>query len=811
VNGRTPVEALSEEQAAAELEALAAEIAEHDRRYHGEDQPVISDADYDALRARNAAIEARFPQLIRADSPSKRVGAAPTGRFKKVRHAVPMLSLDNAFGDQDVIDFAARIRSFLKLSEDEEVAFSAEPKIDGLSMSLRYENGELVTAATRGDGSEGEDVTANIKTLKDVPHRLKGKNIPSVCEVRGEVYMTKRDFLALNERQAAAGEDTFANPRNSAAGSLRQKDPSVTKSRPLGFFAYAWGDISALPAQTQTGMVAWFTSCGFNTNPLTKLCRSVEELLAFHDRIELQRASLDYDIDGVVYKVDRLDWQQRLGFVSRSPRWAVAHKFAAERATTVLRDIEIQVGRTGALTPVAKLEPVTVGGVVVQNATLHNEDYIKGIGGDGQPLRDGRDIRIGDTVIIQRAGDVIPQVVDVVLEKRPKTAKPYRFPTTCPCHLKTPVVREATAAGEAGARARCTGEFACPYQKIEHLKHFVSRNAFDIEGFGDQWAELLFEDELVSNPADIFRLRRRIDELRRVVFKKREALAKEREEATGKKRKKSAPESERAYREIDNLLAAIEARREIDFDRFIIALGIPDVGESTARALAKHFRDADSLMKGIDLATRDRPGPEWIELSSIPQIGPITLDWIIREGFSRVDEQADLFKSESSGTSKLNSAQRKNLLAHYKTEARLRKAISAAKSQQPRGGYNELANDRDIGPVATNSVIYFFSEPHNRKVLQSLLSEVRIKRVAERAKESSISGKTVVFTGTLESMTRGEATAIADRLGAKVSSSVSEKTDLVVAGPGSGSKLSSAKKFGVKVIDEPAWLRLIGH
>ena len=425
-----------------------------------------------------------------------------------------MLSLDNAFSDEDVRDFVGRIRRFLRLGEDDAIAFSAEPKIDGLSMSLRYEDGELVRAATRGDGTEGEDVTANIRTLKSVPKRLKGRNVPAICEVRGEVYMTKKDFLALNERQRAAGADVFANPRNSAAGSLRQKDPKITASRPLGFFAYAWGEISELPAETQSGMVNWFGRCGFDTNPLTKICQSTEELLAFHHEIEEGRARLDYEIDGVVYKVDRLDWQERLGFVSRSPRWALAHKFAAERATTVLRDIEIQVGRTGALTPVGKLEPVGVGGVIVQNVTLHNEDYIKGIGGDGEPIREGRDLRIGDTVIIQRAGDVIPQVVDVVLDKRPKTAKPYKFPTHCPCPLKTPVVREETATGEEGARARCTGEFACPFQKIEHLKQFASRRAFDIDGLGEKQIELFFERGWVKEPADIFTLEERNTEIK---------------------------------------------------------------------------------------------------------------------------------------------------------------------------------------------------------------------------------------------------------------------------------------------------------
>ncbi len=555
---KTPVELLTARQAKAEHARLTAEISEHDRRYYQQDRPTITDAAYDALRARYNAIETRFPDLRTLESLSLKVGVAPTGKFKKVRHAVPMLSLDNAFAEQDVVDFVARIRRFLKLGEDETIAFSAEPKIDGLSMSLRYEDGDLVTAATRGDGAEGEDVTANIRTLKDVPQHLKGKHIPKICEVRGEVYMTKADFLKLNERQKAADDTIFANPRNSAAGSLRQKDPAITASRPLGFFAYAWGQMSDMPADTQSGMIKWFEACGFTTNPLTKLCRSTEDLIAFHRKIEEGRAGLDYDIDGVVYKVDRIDWQERLGFVSRNPRWAIAHKFPAERATTVLKDIEIQVGRTGTLTPVAKLEPVGVGGVVVQNATLHNEDYIKGIGGGGEQLREGRDIRIGDTVIIQRAGDVIPQVVDVVLDKRPKNAKPYHFPKKCPCYLHTDVVREETATGEEGARARCTGEFACPYQKIEHLKLFASRRAFDIEGLGEKQIEFFFEKEWIKEPADIFTL-----------------------EARNKKIKLEEVEG---YGEtsVRNLFVAIEQRREIALDRFIFALGIRHVGETTA-------------------------------------------------------------------------------------------------------------------------------------------------------------------------------------------------------------------------------------
>ena len=700
---------LTEAQAKAELRRLASEIAAHDKRYYQQDAPTVTDAEYDALRRRNAAIEARFPALTRADSPSRRVGAAPTVKFKKVRHAVPMLSLDNAFAEQDVVDFIARIRRFLKLDENEKIAFSAEPKIDGLSMSLRYEGGELVTAATRGDGAEGEDVTANIRTIKDVPHKLKGRNVPSVCEVRGEIYMTKGAFLALNERQKASGDTIFANPRNSAAGSLRQKDPTITASRPLGFFAYSWGEMSAMPADTQSGMIKWFESSGFKTNPLTKLCRSTDELIAFHRKIEECRAELDYDIDGVVYKVDRIDWQERLGFISRTPRWAIAHKFPAERATTIVRGVLITVGRTGALTPTAQLDPVGVGGVIVQNVTLHNEDYIKGIGGDGEALRDGRDIRIGDTVIIQRAGDVIPQVVDVVIDKRPKDARPYRFPTKCPCYLHTDIVREETAAGEEGARARCTGEFACPFQKIEHLKLFCSRRAFDIEGLGEKQIELFFEKGWIKEPADIFTLPGR--------------------------NKKIKLEQEEGYGEtsVRNLFEAIEQRRQISLDRFIYALGIRHVGETTALALArgygswKAFHDA-----GLKVAKGDE---ETItEMDALDQIG----DTVIQ-------------------------------------------AVAA-----------------------------YFGESHNRGIVERLTKEVQILVTEKPKKDTAIAGKTVVFTGTLEKMTREEAKVLAERMGAKAAGSVSKKTDYVVAGPGAGSKLADAKKLGVKVLTEDEWLKLVG-
>ncbi|MCZ7642260.1 MAG: NAD-dependent DNA ligase LigA [Pseudorhodoplanes sp.] len=701
---------LTEAQAAAELKRLAKVIAEHDRRYYQEDKPSISDAEYDALRQRNDAIEARFPALIRKDSPSRRVGAAPVGRFRKVRHAVPMLSLDNAFGESDVLDFEARIRRFLRLGEDETIDFSAEPKIDGLSMSLRYERGELVTAATRGDGMEGEDVTANIRTLHDVPHKLKGRHVPVACEVRGEVYMTKQAFLALNERQKAAGEPVFANPRNSAAGSLRQKDPAITATRPLGFFAYAWGEMSDMPTDTQSGMIRWFETCGFRTNPLTKLCHSLEQLIAFHRKIEEERAELDYDIDGVVYKVNRLDWQERLGFVSRSPRWAVAHKFPAERAMTVLRDIEIQVGRTGALTPVGKLEPVGVGGVIVQNVTLHNEDYIRGLGGNGEALREGRDIRIGDTVIIQRAGDVIPQVVDVVIDKRPKSARPYRFPKKCPCPLHTDIVREETATGEEGARARCSGEFACPFQKVEHLKLFASRRAFDIEGLGEKQIAFFFEEGWVKEPADIFTLPARNRTIKL--------------------------EGQEGYGEtsVRNLFAAIEERRRIPLDRFIYALGIRHVGDTTALALARGYGSWKAFHDAcLAVAKGD---PEAIaEMDALDQIG-----------------------------------------------------------------------DTVIAAVAA-----YFSESHNRGIVERLTKEVTILDAEKPKKDTAIAGKTVVFTGTLEQMTRDEAKAMAERLGAKVSGSVSKKTDLVVAGPGAGSKLADARKYGIEVLTEDEWFRLVGR
>ena len=709
VSAPIDVERLTEKQAKAEHARLEVEIKQHDERYYQKDAPAVSDAAYDALRRRYVAIEERFPDLRTLESLSVRVGAAPARGFAKVRHAVPMLSLDNAFSDEDVADFVARIRRFLNLKEDEPIVFTAEAKIDGLSMSLRYEGGKLIKGATRGDGSEGEDVTANIKTLKDIPHQFKGRKVPDVCEVRGEVYMTKPDFVALNKRQQETGGQIFANPRNSAAGSLRQKDSAITASRPLHFFAYAWGELSGMPAETQSDMLKWFAACGFKTNPLTKICRSVDELVAFHRGIEEGRAKLDYDIDGVVYKVDRLDWQQRLGFVSRSPRWAIAHKFTAEKAITIVRGVEITVGRTGVLTPTAKLDPVTVGGVVVQNATLHNEDYIKGIGKDGEAIRNGVDIRIGDTVIIQRAGDVIPQVVDVVLEKRPKSAKPYQFPKKCPCYLKTDIVREEIAGGEEGARARCSGEFACPYQKIEHLKHFVSRRAFDIDGLGEKQIELFFEKGWVKEPADIFVLE---DHNAKIRLQDEEGFG---------------------DLSVRNLFGSIRARREVVLDRFIYALGIRQVGETTALALArgygtwKAFHDACLKLAANDEETRQ-------EMDALDQIGDTVID----------------------------------------------------------------------------SLATYFREKHNLGIVERLTKQVRVLD-AEKPADSPVASKTVVFTGSLEQMTRDEAKAMAERLGAKVAGSVSKKTDYVVAGPGAGSKLAEAKKHDVKVLTEDEWFKLVGR
>ena len=695
-----PVDHLTMEEAAEELERLAAEIAEHDALYYQKDRPRVSDAEYDALRQRNEAIEQRYPELVREDSPSHRVGAAPAEGFGKVVHKVAMLSLSNAFDDADVREFCARVRRFLNLKEDQTLAVTAEPKIDGLSAALRYEKGKFVLGATRGDGREGENVTENLRTIADVPKTLKGKDIPDVVEIRGEVYMSHEDFAALNERQKDAGKSVFANPRNAAAGSLRQLDAKITASRPLRFFAYTWGEMSAMPADTQSGVIEAFEKWGFTVNPLFRRCDSVEELIAFYHEVEESRAGLGYDIDGVVYKVDRLDWQNRLGFVSRSPRWAIAHKFPAEQAMTVLERIEIQVGRTGKLTPVARLTPVTVGGVVVSNATLHNQDEIERLG-----------VRPGDTVVVQRAGDVIPQIVRVV-EDKPRGRKKFVFPETCP-ECGSHAVREVNPkTGKMDVDRRCTGGLVCPAQAVERLRHFVSRNAFDIEGLGEKQIAAFFADGLIARPDEIFTL-----------------------EARDKKSLKKLKDREGwGETSVRNLFAAIDARRKVDLDRFIFALGIRHVGETNARLLARSYGTLENFEAQMRAAA-SREGPAWEELMSID----------------------------------------------------------------------------GVGEVLAGSIVDFFDEKHNREVLAGL-KKAGVEAVPLPAQEtgSPIAGKTVVFTGSLERMTRSEAKARAEQMGAKVAGSVSAKTDLVVHGPGAGSKLAKAQELGIETITEDEWMEMAG-
>ncbi len=684
------VKDLSEAEAKAELARLSDAIAEADRLYHQEDAPELTDAEYDQLRLRNQSIEERFPDLKRSDSPSERVAPGPAEGFAKVRHSRPMLSLANAFDEEDVREFERRVRRFLNLGEDEAVALMAEPKIDGLSAALRYEKGKLVQGATRGDGTEGENITRNLETVDDIPKTLPD-GVPDVLEVRGEVYMTKDDFVALNERQAEAGAKIFANPRNAAAGSLRQLDPEITRSRPLRFFAYSWGEISEDFADTHHGFLDKLKAWGFTTNPLSERCQTVDEALDVYARIGAGRHDLPYDIDGVVYKVDRLDWQERLGMVSRSPRWAIAHKFKAEQAETVLREIDIQVGRTGALTPVARLEPVKVGGVTVTNATLHNEDEIR-----------RKDIRVGDTVVIQRAGDVIPQVVRVVTEKRPKDSTEYVFPDHCPrCNSEAP-------RPEGEAVRRCTGGLICPAQAVERLKHFVSRDAFDIEGLGAKQIQAYYEDGLIDSPASIFRLK---EHRRKLIGREGTRIA-----------------------STDKLLAAIEDRRTIGLDRFIYALGIRQIGQATARLLATHYGTLDAL----------------------------------------------------------------------------RQAMAAA--ADPEGeAYADLINIDQIGSAVAKDLIDFFSEAHNGAVLDDLAGELTIEPFqAPSIADSPIAGKTVVFTGTLQTVGRSEAKAKAESLGAKVAGSVSKKTDYVVVGADAGSKAAKAEALGVQTLSEEEWLALIG-
>ncbi|WP_424931781.1 NAD-dependent DNA ligase LigA [Amaricoccus macauensis] len=695
------VEDLTPARAKAELEMLAREIAAADLAYHQGDAPVMDDASYDALKRRNAEIEARFPELKRADSPSDRVGAAPSEAFSKIKHKVRMLSLANGFEHEDIADFVSGVRRFLNLGSQDPLAFTAEPKIDGLSLSLRYENGRLVQAATRGDGETGENVTANARTIDDIPVEI--ESAPEVLEVRGEVYMSHADFAAINARQQEVGGKTFANPRNAAAGSLRQLDAKVTASRPLKFFAYAWGETSAPLSDTQSGAIERLSELGFVTNALMKRCDGVDDMLAHYGAIEAQRADLGYDIDGVVYKVDRLDLQGRLGFRSSTPRWAIAHKFSAERATTRLEAIEIQVGRTGALSPVARLTPVTVGGVVVSNATLHNADYIAGRDSKGNPIREGRDIREGDWVTVYRAGDVIPKIEDVDLSRRSEDSKPYIFPEKCP-YCGSDVVREP---GE--AVHYCTGDLICPAQAVEKLRHFVSRNAFDIEGLGSKQVEAFFSEGWIMEPADIFTLETRHgDELR-----KREGWG-----------AKSA----------GNLFRGIEERRTIPLNRLIFGLGIRHVGETAARLIARSYGSWAAFAEAME-AAREHEGDAW-----------------------------------------------------------------------------QALNDIDgVGPVMAGSLVDFFHEQANRAAIERLVAELDVEDVeAPATADSPVAGKTVVFTGTLEKMTRAEAKARAESLGAKVSGSVSAKTDYVVAGPGAGSKEKKARELGVTLLNEDEWLELIG-
>ncbi len=697
------VQDLTEAQAKAELEKLASALNQANLAYHGEDAPQISDAEYDRLKRRNTEIEVKFPALKRVDSPSEKVGVGPSEGFSKVAHAVAMLSLANAFDDQDVTDFDARIRKYLGLSQDAELEYTAEPKIDGLSLSLRYEQGVLVQAATRGDGAVGENVTANAKTVSDLPQRLRGA--PDILEVRGEVYMSHADFEALNARQKAQGGKPFANPRNAAAGSLRQLDAEITRSRPLRFFAYAWGALSAPLSDTQYGAIKHLETLGFSVNQLTEICKTPQDLIDHYSNIEAQRATLGYDIDGVVYKTNNLALQDRLGFRSTTPRWAIAHKFPAELAWTTLEDITIQVGRTGALSPVARLKPVTVGGVVVSNATLHNEDYIKGFDSKGNKIRDGKDIRIGDWVQVYRAGDVIPKIADADLAKRPPGAQPYEFPTTCP-ECGSDAIRE-----EGDAVRRCTGGVICPAQAVEKLKHFVSRAAFDIDGLGAKQVEQFYTDGWIAEPADIFTLQARygtgVQQL-----KNREGWG-----------DKSA----------EKLFQAIEDKRKIPLSRLIFALGIRHVGEAASNLVAQHYTTWDAFE------------------AAMAQAAPM-------EG----------------------------------------------------AAWDDLIGVDGVGTVMAQSLVNTFAQEAERASIDRLVAELTIQETARLDTDGSpVAGKTIVFTGTLEKMSRAEAKARAERLGAKVSGSVSAKTDLLVAGPGAGSKAKKAADLGIETLDEDGWLDLI--
>ncbi|MBA4802581.1 MAG: NAD-dependent DNA ligase LigA [Euryhalocaulis sp.] len=766
-----PAEDLTPQEAEAELKRLADEIAAHDRAYYQKDAPAVSDAEYDALRQRNEAIEARFPDLVRPDSPSQKVGAAPASGFAEAKHLQQMYSLGNAFSEDDLFEFAARVRRFLGMEEGAKLDLTAEPKIDGLSANLRYRNGKLELGATRGDGRVGEDVTANLKTLDDIPEKLSGKGWPDLIEVRGEIYLSHADFAALNERQEKAGKQIYANPRNAAAGSLRQIDPAKTAERPLRFFAYGWGEVSEAVAETQFDGVAKLKDWGFPVNRDMRRVSTPEDMVAIYRDLEEQRAGLGYDIDGVVYKVDDLALQERLGYVSRAPRWAVAMKFPPEQATTELERIEIQVGRTGALTPVAKLKPVTVGGVVVSNATLHNEDEIA-----------RKDVREGDTVIVQRAGDVIPQVVRVTNPDRKGRSKPYKFPDKCPV-CDSHAVRE-----EGEAVRRCTGGLVCRAQALERLKHFVSRQAFDIEGLGAKQIEAFFDEGWVREPADIYRLPEHKGDL----------------------------EEREGYGEtsVRNLMRAVEDARTIQLARLIYALGVRHVGEVTAQKLAGYAESWDAFHKAVNAAARARPGKAYMEVLTVDRVGEITANKLLaafRDGAPERPETIGELDQEIAAL-RLNISQpaRAALAAHYGAWDAFAAAMTEAAAQTPGEAFRELADIDSVGPVAVEALIEFFTEPRNADAVERLLDHLTVEAAERPAEDSPVAGKTVVFTGSLERMTRDEAKARAQALGAKVSGSVSKKTDILVAGPGAGSKLTKAKDLGVEVMDEDAWLALIG-
>ena len=774
-----PVDQLTESAAREELDRLTADLARHDALYHAEDAPEISDAEYDALKRRALAIEDLFPDLTSPASPSQVVGAAASSQFAPVRHGVPMLSLDNAFSAEEVTDFVARIRRFLKLPVDEVVAFVGEPKIDGLSASLRYEKGILVTGATRGDGRTGEDVTANLCTIADIPQTLSGSGWPEVIEVRGEVYAPNDAFDAFNAAAEAVGQRTYANPRNFAAGSLRQKDPAITARRPLRFFAYAWGETSTAFAETQADALKALESWGFQVNIRSRRVEDAAGLQALYAELERDRAGLGHDIDGVVYKVDRLDWQARLGFVARTPRWAIAHKFPAQQATTVLEGIDIQVGRTGSHTPVARLHPVTVGGVVVRNATLHNADEIARL-----------DVRLGDTVTLQRAGDVIPQILSVVDADRPDRGQPWGFPHLCACPLKTALVKETNASGVESVVRRCTGELACPFQRIEHLKHFCSRRAFDIEGLGEKQLVAFHERGWISQPADIFRLARDAEKL-------------------------DALRAEDGYGEtsVRNLAAGIDARRTISLDRFIYGLGVRDIGEQTSIVLARAFETWPAFEAACLAAAEGIPSEDWMRLNEAPAVSPRVVATLAEATPPATDPwpEAPIDQKIALAFPGLAAPARRGLATIADDWTGLVRLAAIARNEGPSEGLGQIAGVSGVGPVAARALALFFRESHNRAMVDALVAEMARIEDAEKPKsDTPVAGKTVVFTGALERFTRDEAKARAEALGAKVSGSVSKKTDYLVAGPGAGSKMADALKHGVTVLTEDEWLGLIG-